>query len=111
MFTRRRLAIAAYLFAASVAFLPGIADALTSYEGRDYSYDWGGAYGVGICDMESDNNPAYARYETNGNSRRLDDSNGSQPGCTDQPLNTRLYRHHACEGVFGNDPCGPWRYP
>lgn len=108
---RLRSIVGTAVVVAVFSFAPATAFGLQSWYGNNYSYDWGGAYGVGVCDGESDGNPAYVRFETNGSSYRLDDGNGSQPGCADQALGTRLYRHHVCEGQFFSDPCGPWRYP
>lgn len=102
----------AMLLLGPLIFAPATVFALTSWYGNNHSYDWGGAYGVGVCDGETDGNPAYVRYEAGGRSYRVDDANGSQPGCTDHATGYRVYRHHVCEGrAWGSDPCGPWVYP
>lgn len=113
MFVSKRFRTIAVLtaFVALGGLAPSMAMAGTSWFENNYSYDYGGGYGVGVCDQEADGSPAYARYETNGSSYRLDDSNGSQPGCSAQDVNFGVYRHHVCEGQVWNDPCGEWFYP
>jgi hypothetical protein len=115
---QNRHVLAFALFGAlMVAALPVAASGLYSYEGSDYSYDFG-SYGnawIANCDMEADGNGAYAKYKIigSGDQYRLQDPNGSQPGCGyGGPYGTYLYSHQTCEDVaFWPDPCGETVYP
>jgi|GEM_PF-4591098 len=115
-----RLVVRAALWAVSTGMLAttfaGTAWALTSYDGDDYSFDWGWwGYGwVPVCDQETDGNGAYAPYQVVGGwSGTIRDPDGSQPGCGwAGPYSTYPYKHRACEDVaFWPDHCGPWVYP
>jgi hypothetical protein len=114
--TKRSLTVVLTGIFVLVAF-PGMALGLYSYEGSDYSYDFG-SYGSGWianCDMESDGNGAYAHYKLigSGDQHRLEDPNGSQPGCGyGGSYATYIYSHQTCEDrAFQPDPCGDTVYP
>jgi len=113
----RRFPGFALTIALVAAALPGVASALYSYEGSDYSYDFG-SYGNGWlanCDMESDGNGAYAKYKLvgSGDQHRLEDPNGSQSGCGyGGSYATYIYSHQTCEDqAWQPDPCGATVYP
>jgi hypothetical protein len=96
------------------AVVPAAAFGLRSYDGNDYSEDYNYAKQVRICDMESDSNGAYAKYRPNGTTSdsRVDDSNGSQSGCTGTASFTHIYSHQACEDInLQPDHCGTRVYP
>lgn len=92
---------------AILGFGPGVALGGQSFYEDNYSYDFDGFTSVGVCDLETDGDPAYAEYVVQGQVLRLDDANGSQPGCSTQGNAVEMDQHRVCEGVPFNDPCGP----
>jgi hypothetical protein len=113
MRTLKPLKLLAFALAIAFAGLPGLASALYSYEGSDYSYDFNNIRQVAICDGETDGHQAYVNYTVTGQSQilRVNDENGSVAGCASSGIYTRIYRHHACEVLDGPDACGPYVYP
>ncbi len=107
---RNKLVRAPAMALLAIAMLPGLAGAASSWYGSNYSFDDGWTY-IWACDGESDGNGAYAKYDRAGASdQRVDDQNGSQPGCGGMGPFYPIYRHHICESQFWSDPCGSWVY-
>ncbi len=106
-----RLSLALFLFAAMP--LAGAAHVVYVYEGSDYAYVNSAHTQVTVCDQETDDNPAYANYTRTGSSSvfRVDDPNGSQPGCGQTTHYYYILAFRVCEGVFGPDPCSSWAIP
>lgn len=104
------------IFALALVALPASTLALSSWYGANYSYDYNFRHNVATCDQESDGNGAYARFSLaypNTYQYRVDDGNGSQPGCgTAGAYASTVWRHRTCEDqAFQPDPCGGWVFP
>lgn len=106
----------AVLLGVIISSIPAFAIAATSWYGANYSYDSNNKQAINVCDAETDNDGAYALYSLsypNTTQYRLNDGNGSQPGCgyrLTQPY--IIWRHRTCEDQeFQPDPCGAWAYP
>lgn len=94
--------------------IPGVAHAVRSYQGADYSEDFNAVTQVRICDNESDGRGAYVNYQITGTGSLLreDDPTGGQRGCGETGRLSRIYKHHACESInLRPDACGSYVYP
>lgn len=103
---------AVLLFAASA----GVAGAVTSYHGSDYSQDYTGPFGPSTgfktCDMESDNNKTkggYATSPTGSEVGSVGDNDGANGVCASTSSAAKIRRHHTCEKNLLSWDCDNWQ--
>lgn len=101
--------VAAILLAGSY----GVADATTSYNGADYSFDAGSYRYLVTCDRESDSTPVKGWYDLNtsgGANGSVTDSDGNNGRCASGYAGGTIRRHRTCEAPrFWPDTCGNWQ--
>ncbi len=111
--TKRRFGMGvAGVLAVLTFWSPGSADAVFSYQGSDYSFDWYGSQQY-TCDEESDSTPVKANYQlTDGTYYDVRDSDGNNGNCAGGPWTyAYIHRHKTCEyRSWWPDTCGNWAY-
>lgn len=106
----RRLALGAYCLTLLLA--PAVAaDAVNSYQGDDYSYDFNSRRQLRTCDRESDGKDVHGDYQrTNDAYGQVTDTDGANGNCADGVYyHLTIRRHRTCEEIdFWPDKCGNW---
>lgn len=103
----------AWVLACLFMLTPIAASAVTSSYGANYSYNSSNYRTMYACDKESDQDNAYALFDTisSGYGLRVTDSNGSASGCGARTVYTNITGHRTCEDHdFAPDPCGGYKY-
>lgn len=101
-------------FLGGMLALPGVAVAVTSYNGSDYSTDYNGGHQIKTCDREADSEQVHSdgRF-TNGSSWNVmaRDADGANTACATSAYTSRvLSKHRTCEERdFAPDECGNWQ--
>lgn len=101
-------------FTGMVALAPGVANAVRSYQGSDYSEDYNTKKSIRTCDQESDSTPVKGVYDMNsGSDGDVKDSDGNNGVCGSKTVSTTsnyIMRHKTCEyRSFWPDECGNWQ--
>lgn len=110
-----RKLVTVYGCAALVAFVSfgGGSSAVYSYQGSDYSYDYGSYRSMRVCDQESDETPVKGEYDydlSGGGSGSVKDSDGNNGVCATGTVANIIKRHKTCEyRSFYPDTCGNWQ--
>lgn len=99
--------------AAAFVVLPGVAGAVKSYQGDDYSYDFNNYRQMASCDGESDGHDVHSDAKlANGTTvtRASVDTDGPGNSCgTSIYLPSDIVQHRTCEDIdFWPDKCGNW---
>lgn len=109
MFRHVKAAVAASVIWVGAA---GVATAITSYEGKDYSFNFGLRH-ITACDKESDSTPVKGVYDDNNSGNGIGDvkdSSGNDGRCASENTTRDIDRHKTCEyRSFWPDACGSWR--
>lgn len=91
----------------------GFADAATSYQGADYSYDWNGYYNLTNCDQEADSTATKGIYDfdlSGGSNGNVSDQDGANGVCASANTGGVIWRHRTCEiPNWWPDECGNWQ--
>ncbi len=104
------------LLAALVVIVMAIAhaNAATSYQGSDYSYDHSQTY-ITTCDQESDNTKVKSEVDddnsnANGTTDAAHDVDGNNGICASCNAGWSIHRHKTCEyRAWWPDQCGNWQ--
>jgi hypothetical protein len=91
----------------------GVADASTSYNGDDHSYDTGSYRYLVTCDRESDSVKVKGWYDfntTGGANGSVTDGDGNNGVCASRNTGGTIRRHQTCEAPENwFDSCGNWQ--
>lgn len=106
---KNRMAVFLAVLVAGMS-ITGVATALRSYHGSDYSEDFNAAQQVRACDKESDGNSVYASFQRRSSGHV--DTTPRTGSCVASGVGARIYRHRVCEDLgWAGSRCGNNRYP
>lgn len=91
----------------------GVASAVTSYQGDDFSFDYFSRTYMAACDQESDGNQVKGNYDfdnSGGTDGSAMDEDGNNGVCGTANTFGTVIRHRTCEvQQFWPDNCGNWQ--
>ena len=101
-----------FLVLSVVLSISGIAVAVYSWNGDDYSWDYSSA-GIQTCDMESDSTKVKSKADKDQWGSGYDaakDVDGNNGICATANMGWDIHRHKTCEyRSFWPDDCGNWQ--
>lgn len=90
----------------------GVASAVVSYQGDDFSRDYNSKQYLRNCDKESDSTATKGIWDftgAGGTDGSISDQDGNNDNCASANTGSTIYRHQTCEiPNWWPDTCGNW---